>query len=949
MGLLFLDTAFNAEKVKEEINFCDWIECWLRYVEGDEDKEERNDFDQDESKHGAAEAQNHPGRSEHGHDGHVKTKQDNTNDENREPNDFLNSIWIVRNVQGAYARLRHVPITPLLDDSQLAQFFEPSFVAITGDLKNALYRNRAKEFLSLLLIDFDKELTNLHVDEFMKRFSQDGPKGNAVLWIDIQRELLERRDKGLKKTRLFMRGFGSPLNPNSHTIRAWWTLIQVSAVYLFLLVPVRIALNPYPDMLAWGHVTLSLDLVVDCLTFLNLIITFNTAFENKKSVMVIDRVKIARHYLSTDFLADVIVAVPFDWLGYLSGADQRLSSCFRLPKMLWIAVVFSEHRHRERRTGLIHIRVGFLKDVIVTLMMLHVFGCILFVLGKDGPRDQFTWWRNPDIDEFELDGEVYGKDVGWPYEYAGFGNQHDPDSSPSISVWRQYLLSVYWVTSTITTMGETGDMTPKNLAEVLFTMLLYVLNISWFSHITGEVCAHVLKGDEEVNQIRAEMGAVDSYLKSFDCPEALKLEIKGYFQGNSILSLSSSDIFDGVSQSLRLEISSKLTQKCLNSSMFFKGCSEHMKDSIKGLLREVHFASEEYLIQINTVAHDMYFVISGLVERISVDHEGAETVEARIGAGGSVGVLEGYFGIRYIYSSRATSIGGPCLCLRLVRNQLLMILKVHPDDDEVVEQNAMSEFQKVRQAKGVHGGSSVISGARSIMSQRKGARVQSLNKDENESDDGSYRSLETADENKADIEPVEQRQDAIVLSEIEQKLASLNERRRMERISQFCNAASCGEIDKLERSMRFGVHVDATDINGRTALHCAACEGRSETVRFLVEARASINIKDRFKNTPLNDAVRHKHDSVAALLCAFNAWPITLPGYEMGVQMCTCASEGDLDQLQRMIENDVDVKTAVSRSIVSRERERERERDRERERERDREGWREGGREGGRR
>jgi hypothetical protein len=105
-------------------------------------------------------------------------------------------------------------------------------------------------------------------------------------------------------------------------------------------------------------------------------------------------------------------------------------------------------------------------------------------------------------------------------------------------------------------------------------------------------------------------------------------------------------------------------------------------------------------------------------------------------------------------------------------------------------------------------------------------------------------------------------------------------------------------------------------------------------VRFLVEARASINIKDRFKNTPLNDAVRHKHDSVAALLCAFNAWPITLPGYEMGVQMCTCASEGDLDQLQRMIENDVDVNTAVSRSIVSRERERERERDRERERER---------------
>ena len=922
MGTHFFDTAFNAEKMKEEIDFCDWIECWLRYVDGDEDKEEGDDFDQDESLRRAADAQNHLDRSEHGHNGHVKATQDNTNDGNHEPNNFLNSILFVSNVQGAYARLRHVPITPLLDDSQTARFFEPSFVAITGDLKNALPRNRVKEFLALLLIDFDKKLTNLHVDEFMKRFSQDGPKAKAVLWINIQRELHERRDKGLNPTRLFLKGFGSPLNPNSHTIRVWRTLSQLGAVYLFLLVPVRIAFNPYPDVLAWGHFTLSLDLAVDCLTFLNLIITFNTAYVNKKSGIVIDRVKIARHYLSTDFLADVIVAAPFDWIGYLSGADQRLSSCFRLPKMLWIWVVFSEHRHREHRTGLIHIRVGILKDVIVTLMMLHVFGCILFLLGKDGPRDQFTWWRNPDIDEFELDGKVYGKDVGWPYEYAGFGNQHDPDSSPSISVWRQYLLSVYWVTSTITTMGETGDMGPKNYVEVLFTMVLYVLNITWFSHITGEVCAHVLKADEEVNQIRAEMGSVESYLKSFDLPEALKLEIKRYFQGNSIMSLSSSDVLDGVSQSLRLEMSSDLTQKCLDSSMFFKGCSDNMKDSIKGLLREVRFASEEYLIQINTVAHDMYFVITGWVERISVDHEGAETVEARIGAGGSVGILEGYFGIRYIYSSRAASIGGPCSCLRLVRNQLLTILKLHPDDDEVVAQNAVSEFQKVRQAtKSVHHGNSVISGARSIMSQRKGARVQSLNIDENESDDGSDRSLETADENNTDIEPAEQRLDAIILSEIEQKLASLNARRKMERIALFCNAASRGEIDKLERSMRFGVHIDATDINGRTALHCAACQGRPETVRFLLEARASLNIRDRFKNTPLNDAVRHKHDSVAALLRTSNAWPITLPGYEMGVQMCTCASEGDLDQLQRMIENDVDVNTAVSPSSVSRERE----------------------------
>jgi ankyrin repeat protein len=88
-------------------------------------------------------------------------------------------------------------------------------------------------------------------------------------------------------------------------------------------------------------------------------------------------------------------------------------------------------------------------------------------------------------------------------------------------------------------------------------------------------------------------------------------------------------------------------------------------------------------------------------------------------------------------------------------------------------------------------------------------------------------------------------------------------------------------------------------------------------VSFLLEARASLNIQDSFKNTPLNDAVRHKHDDVALALRNSGARPITLPGYEMGVQMCTFAAEGNLDQLQRMLLNGVDVNLSVSPTDVS--------------------------------
>jgi len=333
-------------------------------------------------------------------------------------------------------------------------------------------------------------------------------------------------------------------------------------------------------------------------------------------------------------------------------------------------------------------------------------------------------------------------------------------------------------------------------------MAALLVNLTLFSYVIGQVSANVLKGDEMLLKAREEQGAVESYLNSFDFAEELKLEIKRYFQGATANSfLSASEIFDSVSQSLRLEMSSDLTRKCLDNCTLFRGCSKQMKDSIKGLLREVHFGGEEFLVQINTVAHDMYFVMSGKVEQVNFDIDGIETVEARIGSGGSIGILASYFGIRYMYSARATSLAGPCLCLRLVRNELMPILKAYPDDEDVVAQNAMSEFQKVKQEKSVNGNSikgRSIKSARSIQSEHRVAQI--IKTESSVDDDKSDKTLVTAYEDNSEAEE-EQNIDAIILSGIEQKLATLNQRRKTERVAQFCNAASRGEIEKVGCSM----------------------------------------------------------------------------------------------------------------------------------------------------
>lgn len=58
-----------------------------------------------------------------------------------------------------------------------------------------------------------------------------------------------------------------------------------------------------------------------------------------------------------------------------------------------------------------------------------------------------------------------------------------------------------------------------------------------------------------------------------------------------------------------------------------------------------------------------------------------------------------------------------------------------------------------------------------------------------------------------------------------------------------------------------------SDYDGRTALHLASAEGHVECVEFLLElCNVDHNIKDRWGNTPLDEATNFGHAPVIELL-----------------------------------------------------------------------------------
>jgi ankyrin repeat protein len=82
----------------------------------------------------------------------------------------------------------------------------------------------------------------------------------------------------------------------------------------------------------------------------------------------------------------------------------------------------------------------------------------------------------------------------------------------------------------------------------------------------------------------------------------------------------------------------------------------------------------------------------------------------------------------------------------------------------------------------------------------------------------------------------------------------------------MCQAAAWGDIDMIRNLIKKGASVLACDYDHRSALHLAAAEGRATVVRYLIDHKADVTVKDRFGCDPLRDAIRGGHAEIQQMI-----------------------------------------------------------------------------------
>ncbi|XP_051135377.1 integrin-linked protein kinase 1-like isoform X2 [Andrographis paniculata] len=86
-----------------------------------------------------------------------------------------------------------------------------------------------------------------------------------------------------------------------------------------------------------------------------------------------------------------------------------------------------------------------------------------------------------------------------------------------------------------------------------------------------------------------------------------------------------------------------------------------------------------------------------------------------------------------------------------------------------------------------------------------------------------------------------------------------------------------GDLEGIKEILADGTDVNFRDIDHRTALHVAACQGLVDVAKLLLEHGAEVDPKDRWGSTPLADAMHYKNHDVIKLLEKHGAKQLMAP------------------------------------------------------------------------
>ena len=380
------------------------------------------------------------------------------------------------------------------------------------------------------------------------------------------------------------------------TFKKYWNfLVFLLIFYVFIGMPWVIAFeNGHP----WTGIFI-FEVLVDFLFFIDILITFNSAYIGKDKQLVEDRTEIAKNYVKGMFFLDLISIFPFYLLddsnsnGLRSNTFLRMIRItkvlriFRASKIMKIIEHFSDTDTIEYWQNIFMNYQGtsrLLATVFVILIMGHISACMWYFFARMDDLGPQTWVSR----------------YGWLDE----GND------------MLYLRGLYFTFTVITTVGF-GDISAYTITEMIICMILMLFGIFFYSFLVGTLSSLISSIDAKAIRVSAKLDFLDKFCKENFIPENVFRAMKKFVKSNGEYEVMEEErrveIVAQMPKDLRFEIAMGMFNSLPCNIFFFQEQSPTLIVDIVPRLNLKITSFNEFIYRKNEHPTSIYFIAKGRV------------------------------------------------------------------------------------------------------------------------------------------------------------------------------------------------------------------------------------------------------------------------------------------------------------------------------------------------
>ncbi|WP_287274949.1 MULTISPECIES: cyclic nucleotide-gated ion channel [unclassified Okeania] len=371
------------------------------------------------------------------------------------------------------------------------------------------------------------------------------------------------------------------LHPDSKFIRSWQVLIVFITIYNALIVPFRIAFKNKFDSF-W----VILDIIGDVILILDICIRFHIGyFEYGEYIQ--DKKNIAQRYRNRLFSRHLVASIPGDLIARIFAPKSLfIIALLRFPRLFRLPQFYRIFNRWETNVNINPTLIRMYKLVILIILITHWVACIWFMIGSWEPNAENSWLiRN---------------------------------SLQSASIRTQYINSLYWAITTLTTVGY-GDIIPTTEIEIIFTLVVMFLGISMYAYIVGNVSSLISNLDATKARYREKLGQIQTYMRENKISPKLQQKIRDYYQYRWIENHDIRDyhILEELPEPLRMKLALELHKEVIEKVPIFRGATTDFFEEIVMALKHEILPPNEYIVREGNWGYEMHFIKRGLVQAFS--------------------------------------------------------------------------------------------------------------------------------------------------------------------------------------------------------------------------------------------------------------------------------------------------------------------------------------------